>query len=50
MAYGQAEPLRAGMGVEADLLLDTRPLYQWLLEPIYSLRGRATTQADNTPS
>ncbi|QWK79354.1 HlyD family efflux transporter periplasmic adaptor subunit [Ochrobactrum sp. BTU1] len=50
MAYGQAEPLRAGMSVEADLLLDTRPLYQWLLEPIYSLRGRATTQADNNPS
>ncbi|WP_043062297.1 HlyD family efflux transporter periplasmic adaptor subunit [Brucella anthropi] len=40
MAYGKAEPLRAGMGVEADLLLDTRPLYQWLLEPLYSLRGR----------
>lgn len=50
MAYGQAEPLRAGMSVEADLLLDTRPLYQWLLEPLYSLRGRATDQAAKNPS
>lgn len=50
MAYGQAEPLRAGMSVEADLLLDTRPLYQWLFEPLYSLRGRATTQAESNPS
>ncbi|MGH6773874.1 HlyD family efflux transporter periplasmic adaptor subunit [Brucella tritici] len=41
LAYGKAESLRVGMGVEADLLLDTRPLYQWLLEPLYSLRGRA---------
>ena len=44
MAYGKPEALRAGMSVEADLLLDTRPLYQWLLEPLYSLRGRATIQ------
>ncbi|ABS14882.1 MULTISPECIES: HlyD family efflux transporter periplasmic adaptor subunit [Brucella/Ochrobactrum group] len=49
MAYGKAEPLRAGMGVEADLLLDTRPLYQWLLEPLYSLRGRAIDQAVKNP-
>ena len=42
MAYGKLEQLRAGMSVEADLLLDTRPLYQWIFEPLYSLRGRAT--------
>ncbi len=50
MAYGKAEQLRAGMSVEADLLLDTRPLYQWLLEPLYSLRGRATDQTAINPS
>lgn len=44
IAYGKPEQLRAGMSVEADLLLDTRPLYQWLLEPLYSLRGRSTDQ------
>lgn len=37
------------MSVEADLFLDTRPLYQWLLEPLYSLRDRATDQvAENS--
>ncbi|KAB2693857.1 HlyD family efflux transporter periplasmic adaptor subunit [Brucella intermedia] len=49
MAYGKAEPLRAGMGVEADLLLDTRPLYQWLLEPLYSLRGRVIEKTGENP-
>ncbi|MBC2886321.1 HlyD family efflux transporter periplasmic adaptor subunit [Ochrobactrum sp. CM-21-5] len=49
MAYGIAEPLRAGMGVEADLLLDTRPLYQWLLEPLYSLRGRVIEKTGENP-
>ncbi|WP_349963434.1 HlyD family efflux transporter periplasmic adaptor subunit [Rhizobium sp. ZPR3] len=39
IAYGKREPLRAGMAVEAELMLDTRPLYQWILEPLYSLRG-----------
>lgn len=49
LAYGHIEPLRAGMSVDADLLLDTRPLYQWLLEPLYSLRGRATDQVVKHP-
>jgi len=39
MAYGQSMPLQAGMTVEADILLDERPLYQWILRPLYSLRG-----------
>ncbi|MGA1805065.1 HlyD family secretion protein [Rhizobium sp. HT1-10] len=38
-AYGRQEPLQAGMQVEAHILAETRPLYQWLLEPIYGLRG-----------
>ena len=49
IAYGKAEQLRAGMSVEADLLLDTRPLYQWILEPLYSLRGRATDLLAQNP-
>ncbi|MBD9454449.1 efflux RND transporter periplasmic adaptor subunit [Rhizobium sp. RHZ02] len=40
-AYGQARPLQAGMQVETDILLDRRPLWKWVLEPLYSLRGRA---------
>ncbi|MGN7964137.1 HlyD family secretion protein [Brucella sp. 22210] len=49
LAYGKAEPLRVGMSVEADLLLDKRPLYQWLLEPLYSLRGWTADQVAENP-
>ncbi len=49
IAYGKPEQLRAGMSVEAHLLLDTRPLYQWILEPLYSLRGRATERPTQKP-
>ena len=37
-AYGRAEPLQASMQVDARVLLDRRPIYQWILEPLYSLR------------
>jgi membrane fusion protein len=40
IAYGAPRELRAGMAVEADVLLDTRRLYEWVLEPLYSLRGK----------
>src|SRR6202035_2972594 len=36
--YGKREPLPASMEVEAFVLLDERPLYQWILEPLYGLR------------
>lgn len=45
MAYGKAEPLQAGMQVEAHLLLESRPLWQWILEPLFGLRG-SFAQAD----
>jgi membrane fusion protein len=38
-AYGRRMPLQAGMQVEAHILAETRPLYQWVLEPIYGLKG-----------
>lgn len=38
-AYGRPEPLRPGMLLEADILGERRRLYEWLLEPLYSLRG-----------
>ncbi len=40
IAYGLPRELRAGMAVEADVLLETRRLYEWVLEPLYSLRGK----------
>jgi membrane fusion protein len=39
-AYGQRLPLRAGMLLDADILQDTRHLYEWVLEPLYSLTGK----------
>ena len=40
IAYGVPRGLRAGMAVEADVLLETRRLYEWVLEPLYSLSGK----------
>jgi membrane fusion protein len=39
-AYGKAEPLRPGMLVDADILGESRKLYEWVLEPLYSLSGK----------
>lgn len=39
--YGEERKLPAGMEVQAYALLDRRPLYQWIFEPLYDLR-RAT--------
>ncbi|MBD1390032.1 HlyD family efflux transporter periplasmic adaptor subunit [Neiella sp. HB171785] len=40
VGYGKSLPLQAGMMLEADIVLDTRNLLDWLLDPLYSLRGR----------
>ena len=39
-AYGKSEPLRPGMALEADILGERRKLYEWVLEPLYSLNGK----------
>lgn len=39
-AYGKKIALQDGMQLEADVLLDTRKLYEWIFEPIYSIKGR----------
>ncbi|QIB65706.1 HlyD family secretion protein [Kineobactrum salinum] len=39
-AYGRAVPLKSGMTLSADISLEQRSILQWLLEPLYSLRGR----------
>ena len=38
--YGHAQPLQAGMLLEADVVQDRRRLYEWALEPLYSVTGR----------
>lgn len=40
-AYGTPQPLKAGMQVEADVLLDRRRLIEWIFEPLLGLAGRA---------
>lgn len=39
-AYGEPVPLQDGMHVEGDIVLDTRKLYEWVLEPLYTLTRR----------
>lgn len=38
-AYGKNEALRAGMVVDADLILDRRRLIEWVFEPLYGMRS-----------
>ncbi len=39
-AYGEYRPLQTGMLIEADILQETRHLYEWVLEPLYTLTGK----------
>ena len=41
-AFGKAFDLKSGMLFEADIMLEQRTLIEWLLEPIYSLKGRVS--------
>lgn len=38
-AYGQAQPLVAGMQLDADVLLEKRRLIEWIFEPLLSVSG-----------
>ncbi|NDI85488.1 HlyD family secretion protein [Undibacterium crateris] len=39
-AYGRQLPLKSGMALDASILLEQRRLYEWVLEPLYSISGR----------
>jgi membrane fusion protein len=39
-AYGQRRPLQAGMWLEADIMRERRRLYEWILEPLYTITGK----------
>jgi membrane fusion protein len=39
-AYGKPQTLEAGMALQADILQERRHLYEWVLEPLYSLTGK----------
>ncbi|WP_139369473.1 HlyD family secretion protein [Xanthomonas axonopodis] len=38
-AYGNEEKLRPGMQLEADVITEKRKLYEWLIEPLYTVKG-----------
>lgn len=38
IAYGEKRRLEAGMRVEADIALERRPLYRWLIDPLYHVK------------
>ena len=40
MAYGQPRALQAGMLLEADIIQETRRLYEWVLEPLRTVTGK----------
>ncbi len=41
VAYGKPVALQAGMQIEADVIVETRSLFGWILDPLYTLKGKA---------
>ena len=39
-AYGKPVPLQPGMQLEADVVIEKRALYEWVLEPLYTFSGK----------
>lgn len=40
LAYGKPQPLQAGMLLDADVMHEKRRLYEWVLEPLFSITGK----------
>lgn len=39
LAYGKKYPLRTGMSLESNIMLEDRKIYEWILEPLFSING-----------
>ncbi len=39
-AYGEPIALQPGMALQADVMLERRRLYEWVLDPLYTLTGK----------
>jgi membrane fusion protein len=39
-AYGAQVPLQPGMALEADVALERRRLFEWVLDPLYAVTGQ----------
>ncbi|WP_083652019.1 HlyD family secretion protein [Pseudomonas sp. PA27(2017)] len=44
LVYAEHQPLQMGMLLEADIIQDKRRIYEWALEPIYSVTGKWVAQ------
>jgi membrane fusion protein len=40
LAYGKQEPVKAGMVLDADILMEKRRLIEWVFEPLYGIGHR----------
>lgn len=49
LAYGEKRRLEAGMRVEADIALEQRALYRWLLDPLYHVKRSVDLVTDGGP-
>lgn len=45
LAYGKEEPMKPGMALEADILMDRRSLIEWVFEPLYGMAHHLTGTA-----
>lgn len=42
LAYGKPVNLKPGMLLNASIILEHRRLYEWILEPLFSISGRSS--------
>lgn len=38
-AYGRQIPLRSGMKLDADIVIEQRTLIRWLFDPVFSIQA-----------
>lgn len=38
-AYGSSQPLQPGMTLSADVIVDERPLWRWVMDPVLAVRN-----------
>lgn len=39
LAYGKNYPLKVGMSLESNIMLEKRKIYEWIFEPLFSIHG-----------
>jgi membrane fusion protein len=46
LAYGKQQPVKPGMALNADILMDRRRLIEWVFEPLYGMAHHLAGGAD----